>query len=667
MSSAPKKLSVSYPKAAIDARVRTRCYKFGIRFTESATPDFVREQLAASGKLYNSFIEVQRACNEAFRSARRKFSPPYGVLEKKIERVSAQIDVVLDRIKARSKSARKRVEHADDSAAMVILKAKRKEVGDKMRALRTTLKAEPKWIYILEELDADRKVRLRAVSKTRECLPHTAYMTQQSSEQAVRMASKGGGDPRFKAHCGEGRIGIQFHAAALTPAGRATFAALSVLRKAHKALARDKKLGLITKEAFVEQVRAEGLLDRRAFDSACAPLPRKAVLRVGALFGGDAKLCIERPQPSNARRRRPVPGRIELGTTSVPFTLVPYQLKRDEREDCANRIHPRLRDDAEVKEAYITRTKVGQQYTTHLCLVVKEQAPKPVRSAALCVVVPHFRMVEGVDGQRRVQVATVFDGKQVHAWFLPNVERRCYKKQDNGEKIWTTKVVNPLSVMAHADDVRRRESTNFDTMRDALRAWLQENEGALPEWLTEMRAGSGIDSKHFVARRLVGLMHVWGKQRFAADHEVFPRLQADVKRNLMHYYNWWSHEQRKAAGWRDKIYEQFAYRLVNDSRFGRVLVVDIGLAKKARKAPPEEGDDGATELRMIARRVALSHLVGAVGSAAANAGALVGTVKGVSVADPVATAKAIYAQESQLGLSARVTPRAETGLAAAAG
>jgi hypothetical protein len=274
-----------------------------------------------------------------------------------------------------------------------------------------------------------------------------------------------------------------------------------------------------------------------------------------------------------------------------------------------------MRDEHELKEAYISRRKVGQSYENFLCVVVKEPAPRPARGGGTVAVVPIWRRAN--DG--RVEVALVHDGAQTKVWSLPKQARRLTKPKADGSTII---VSDPIDVMFHAESIRELESLECNAAVPQVVGWVDRNASICPQWLLDERAKIkkvGVE-KWSKPPRLVSLVKgKWRQNRFSGDEEVFEKLMGHVK-HMIHLYEWWTCEQRRAIGWRNSFYQKMAHDLLTGGKYGKVVLADMDLARKVKKGKVRGKESTPDPIQALRFKVAPYMLGQSLKGAASNFG-----------------------------------------------
>jgi hypothetical protein len=148
-------------------------------------------------------------------------------------------------------------------------------------------------------------------------------------------------------------------------------------------------------------------------------------------------------------------------------------------------------------------------------------------------------------------------------------------------------------------------STNLDSIKARLLAWLKAHKAQVPNWLKQA-------TKHLAqlrsGKKLGRLVYRWKEQRFAGDGEIFQAMEAWRRQNR-HLWQWWISQSRRTLLQRKDIYLQFAAQLRRD--YGTVYLEDLDLRSFARHGLPEDEGE-AEEVRRLRYNACLSELRGAL-------------------------------------------------------
>ena len=182
-------------------------------------------------------------------------------------------------------------------------------------------------------------------------------------------------------------------------------------------------------------------------------------------------------------------------------------------------------------------------------------------------------------------------------------------KHHKGEVCLPTRV---LWSLGKVDSLKSIQDRNFNEMREALVAWLQDFD--LPEPLAE-RAKTLAQWRS--QARLVTLAYAWGDSRFEGDEVIFDRLTV-WRKQARHLYQWETNLREQALAQRKDFYRNEASRLAK--QYSVIKIEDFDLRDVTELPEAEDEDPMEPRARFYRGAAALSEFRGALKDAAEKHG-----------------------------------------------
>jgi hypothetical protein len=232
-------------------------------------------------------------------------------------------------------------------------------------------------------------------------------------------------------------------------------------------------------------------------------------------------------------------------------------------------LHRPLPRDGRIKQAQLSRKRVGRDWRWRLNITVDEPAAQPRQ---------HFRGEIALDiGWRKLE-----DAVRIAAW-----------RDDRGRTGEVRLDESYLRVNERLIGLQSTIDGQFETVRALLRdqaheldppAWLADALATIPSWRSPNRLASLVDT--------------WADNRFAGDEELFRTLLAWREKH-MHLYDWQANLRDKMRARRREEYRIFA-RWVGEN-YSRVVLESFDLSRTARRKTPEQGVDSGHGGRHFAK------------------------------------------------------------------
>lgn len=539
-----------------------RVYKFGL-LAPTSNEDLVRRQMRAAHIYRNTLTEIERGRRDAERSA-ISASDAVTVAEAELDAASAAVKEAEDEVKQkRAKVRARRVETDEQRAAVKAAKARLKTARAALGQIRRAAKVE--LADTRKELEGHSKELIKSAREHCGTYWGTYLLVENASDQSRKTTPlyEYGlpKDPRFVRWHGEGRVGVQIQA----QAGKPPF---------------------LSEHVF----KANTLLQ---------------------IAGVDERAWL--PETPRGDRRR-------LSRTTLRMRVESDEKKRPIWAEWPMVMHRPLPAGV-IKCAAVSLRKIGPREVWSVEITVDEAPARPTCGEGTVAVHLGWHKVE--------------NGVRVATWMTPTGEAGELVLGDVGRRdgVWVrqngTKVAGPtasetvLSGLERADWLRSTRDKRFDEAREALCAWLTENDA--PGWMREATATLHAWKSE---ARLAALALRWRRNRWAGDDAAYDALET-WRYHDYHLWQWESNQRTSALRQRREVYRLFAAEL--SRRFGTVIIDDTRLDKVAQR-PNVEDEEGHKKAQQAARqKVAVSELRTCIKNAFTGRGGTVAVVEAQNI------------------------------------
>jgi hypothetical protein len=262
-------------------------------------------------------------------------------------------------------------------------------------------------------------------------------------------------------------------------------------------------------------------------------------------------------------------------------------------------LHRPIPPNAEIRNITVRRDLIAGKARWKVCITVRTDAPAKTTNTPACALDTGWR--KRADGS--IRVAYLVDENDYR-------EELLYPAGD-------------MTLFRKLDDLQSIMGDHFNEIRNTLAAWFRTAPG-VPQSVVDACSTQGTFSMHQwkSPRRMVHLMRVWEKNRFAGDDAMFDEVMywysgppATMKpdptwNGHQHLYSWWCNLSDQLKRKRREQYRAFAAKMAK--KYGTIFLEDFDLRTVAMTPEPEKDTEHDKEARYQRTKVATSVLTGAI-------------------------------------------------------